>query len=91
MRVEDAQGNFTPPTVYRTVTAMDARGNVNDDTLDNGIDCSHSCDGKTVRVQPIQSRLDTSTGRQNQAYTWDVLGNLKQRAWTRDGTTRSET
>ena len=76
---EDAQGNFTPGKVYRTVTAMDARGNVVRERLGNGVARSHRFDGETGRVLAIRSGLLTATDRQALAYTWDALGNLKTR------------
>ena len=76
---EDAQGNFTPGKVYRTVTAMDARGNVVRERLGNGVARRHRFDGETGRVLTIRSGLLTATDRQALAYTWDALGNLKTR------------
>ena len=84
----DGQGAFTPRAVYRTVTAMDARGNVTEDVLGNGIERSHGFDGQTGRVQSIEAGLATATDRQDLAYAWDALGNLKQRS--RNGTARIE-
>ena len=88
--VEDAQGTFTPRTVYRTVTAMDARGNVTAETLGNGISRNHAYDGQTGRVRAIRSGLGTAGNRQDLAYDWDALGNLTQRQRTRGGTTLTE-
>ena len=76
---EDAQGRFTPSKVYRTVTTMDARGNVVRERLGNGVARSHRFDGETGRVLAIRSGLLTATDRQALSYTWDALGNLKTR------------
>ena len=84
----DGQGAFTPRAVYRTVTAMDARGNVTGDVLGNGIERSHGFDGQTGRVQSIEAGLITARDRQHLEYDWDALGNLKQRS--RNGTARTE-
>ena len=75
----DGQGTFTPATVYRTVTAMDARGNVTAETLGNGATRTHAFDGKTGRVRGIQSGKSSTKDLQNLAYQWDALGNLKSR------------
>ena len=88
--VEDAQGAFTPRTVYRTVTAADARGNVTAETLGNGISRNHAYDGQTGRVRSVRSGLGTAGNRQDLAYDWDALGNLTQRQRTRGGTTLTE-
>ncbi|MYF31086.1 MAG: DUF4157 domain-containing protein [Gammaproteobacteria bacterium] len=85
-RLQDAEGafdgqrTFTPATVYRTVTAMDARGNVTAETLGNGVKRVHAFDGKTGRVRGIQSGKSSTKDLQNLAYQWDALGNLQSRA-----------
>ena len=63
---EDAQGRFTPSKVYRTVTTMDARGNVVRERLGNGIARRHRFDGETGRILAIRSGLlvaDRPVGR----------------------------
>ena len=75
----DGQGRFTPRTVYRTVTAMDARGNVTAETLGNGARRTHAFDGQTGRLLGIESGRSSATDLQDLAYDWDALGNLKSR------------
>ena len=75
----DGQGKFTPSTVYRTVTAMDARGNVTAETLGNGVRRSHAFDGQTGRLLGIESGRSSAKGLQDLAYDWDRLGSLKSR------------
>ena len=75
----DGQGNFTPSTVYRTVTAMDARGNVTAETLGNGVRRNHAFDGRTGRLLGIESGRSSAKNLQDLAYDWDKLGNLKSR------------
>ena len=88
--VEDAQGSFTPRTTYRTVTAVDARGNVTAERLGNGVARSRAFDGRTGRLRTLRAGLATAADRQDRTYDWDVLGNLTRRQWTLDGTARSE-
>ncbi len=75
----DGQGRFTPKVVYRTVTAMDARGNVTAETLGNGVRRAHAYDGRTGRLLGIESGRSSATDLQDLAYQWDALGNLKSR------------
>ena len=75
----DGQGRFTPKVVYRTVTAMDARGNVTAETLGNGVRRAHAFDGRTGRLLGIESGRSSATDLQDLAYQWDALGNLKSR------------
>ncbi|MXW50519.1 MAG: RHS repeat-associated core domain-containing protein, partial [Gammaproteobacteria bacterium] len=65
---------------YRTVTAMDARGNVTAETLGNGATRTHAFDGRTGRLTGIQAGKSSTKDLQNLAYQWDALGNLKSRA-----------
>ena len=75
----DGQGTFTPNTVYRTVTATDARGNVTAETLGNGATRVHKFDGRTGRLLGIQAGKSSTKDLQDLAYQWDTLGNLKSR------------
>ena len=86
--VADGGGTFTPQAVHRTVTAMDARGNVTGETLGNGVARRHGFDGRTGRLLSIRSGRLSADDRQDLAYDWDALGNLKQRS--RNGTARTE-
>ena len=88
--ITSAGGTFRPQRIYRTITAMDARGNVTGERLGNGIERSRRFDGQTGRVRSIRSGLVMADNRQDLAYDWDVLGNLSQRARKRDRTTLTE-
>ena len=107
-RLQDAEGTFdgqrtfTPATVYRTVTAMDARGNVTAETLGNGVKRTHAFDGRTGRMTGIESTKSSTGDLQALAYNWDALGNLRSRtsgkgtsalteAFTYDGLNRLRT
>ncbi len=75
----DGQGKFTPNATYRTVTAMDARGNVTAETLGNGVKRTRAFDGRTGRLLGIEAGKSSANGLQDLAYRWDALGNLKSR------------
>ena len=75
----DGGGTFTPSAVYRTVTAMDARGNVTAETLGNGVKRTRAFDGRTGRLLGIEAGKSSANGLQDLAYQWDALGNLKSR------------
>ncbi|MYH14261.1 MAG: DUF4157 domain-containing protein, partial [Gammaproteobacteria bacterium] len=98
----DGQGTFTPNAVYRTVTAMDARGNVTAETLGNGVKRTHAFDGRNGRMRGIESTKSSTGDLQTLAYDWDALGNLRSRtsgkgtsalteAFTYDGLNRLRT
>ena len=76
----DGQGAFVPNVAYRTVTAMDARGNVTAETLGNGVKRTHAFDGRTGRPLGIESAKSSKGDLQDLSYEWDALGNLKSRA-----------
>ena len=84
----DGQGRFTPNAVYRTVMAMDARGNVTAETLGNGVKRTRAFDGRTGRLLGIKA--DGNAGLQDLSYAWDALGNLKSRARTVGASTLTE-
>ena len=89
--VADAGGTFTPQAVYRKVTAMDTRGNVTGETLGNGVARRHGFDGRTGRLLSIRSGRLSADDRQDLAYDWDALGNLKSRTRTQNGNALAET
>lgn len=70
-----SQGSY----VYWQANATDARGNIIDATLGNGIRTVRSFDAVTGWLSYIQSGIQTDTDRQNMEYLWDKVGNLKQR------------
>lgn len=59
----DAGGTFTPSTVYRTVSAVDARGNVTGETLGNRVGRRHGYDGRTGRRTGSVRQGTRVTGR----------------------------
>ena len=87
----DGGGTFTPSAAYRTVTAMDARGNVTAETLGNGVKRTHAFDGRTGRLLGIEAGKSSANGLQDLAYQWDALGNLKSRARNVGASTLTET
>ena len=87
----DGQGRFTPNATYRTVTAMDARGNVTAETLGNGVKRTRAFDGRTGRLLGIKAGKSSANGLQDLAYQWDALGNLKSRTRGSGGAALTET
>ena len=86
----DDRGTFASRRIYRTITAMDARGSVTAERLGNGVVRGHRFDTRTGRVRGIRSTHTMTGTPQHLEYDWDVLGNLTSRERTRDGTTRTE-
>ncbi len=76
-RVVDA---FNTSTSYYTVVAMDKRGNVTESMGGSGVTSYNIHDAATGRLTGIRSELTAGFGDvQNHTYTWDDIGNLKER------------
>ncbi|MDH3588267.1 MAG: FG-GAP-like repeat-containing protein, partial [Gammaproteobacteria bacterium] len=67
-----------PTTIYRTITAMNARGQITAETLGNGVGRTSVYDPATGRIDNILS-LANSYDVQDLRYQWDTVGNLKRR------------
>jgi RHS repeat-associated protein len=65
--------------VFWTANASDARSQITQETLNNGLVTNRSMDAVTGWLKSIQTGLSGGTGVQNLGYTWDLAGNLKTR------------
>lgn len=74
-QVKDANSS----TVFWQNTGMNARGQVTQETLGNGIVTNRAYDAVTGWVASIESGVNGGAGVQNQAYVFDYLGNVTQR------------
>lgn len=70
--------NGTPRTVYRQITAMNARGQVTGEVLGNGIVTTSQYSPTTGRITNISSN-GPGGEVQDLRYDWDTVGNLKHR------------
>ncbi len=69
-----------PSTVFWSANATDARGNITQETLGNGVVTNRAYDAVTGWVSLIQSGLSSApAGLQNESYLYDLVGNLTQR------------
>ena len=66
-------------TVFWKVDAADARGQVTQATLGNGVVRQHTIDAITGLVSHIHSGSGGGYGLQNESYLFDNVGNLSQR------------
>ena len=86
-KVSDASGS----TVYRQITAMNARGQVTSEQLGNGsITTANTHYPDTGRLSDIDTTRPGGTV-QDLHYDWDTLGNLTLRNKVKGSTTLSET
>jgi RHS repeat-associated protein len=86
LQVEDAQA---PVTVFWRAEATNARGEVVDETLGNGIRSARDVDPVNGLVQAIRSGPGGTATVQNLQYQWDAAGNLTQRRDVLTGATES--
>jgi len=80
-RIDRFEGASTTPITLWTAQAMDAEGRLTQELLGNGLVTRRSYNPYTGRLNRIQS--GTSAGEaqyQNDAYDYDVLGNLESRS-----------
>ena len=68
-----------PTTVFWQATSADARGNVVDQTLGNGLKTVRGFDEVTGRPDYIQSGPSGGSARQDLEFTWNKVGSLKER------------
>jgi len=78
-----------PTTVFWTANATNARGELTQETLGNGVVVNRSLDDVTGLIASIHSGIGGGTGIQNQSYLWDYVGNLIQRQDNNQGLTES--
>ncbi len=76
-------------TVFWQANAADARGQVTDATLSNGLHTVRSLDQVTGWVDYIQSGPGGGAAVQNLSYLWDRAGNLTQRQDNNQGLTEN--
>ena len=74
-RVIDADA----PTTYWQLNAVDALGQVADETLGNGVRVASVYDSVTGRLVARTAGVGGGTSHQNLAFAWDAVGNLLQR------------
>ena len=65
--------------VYRTITSVDAFGNVTGETLGNGLTSSRQYDAETGRLLTIITTDRFGNSVQDLDYTWDTLGRMTHR------------
>ncbi|POP51522.1 FG-GAP-like repeat-containing protein [Zhongshania marina] len=65
--------------VYYTVNAQDARGNIVNALLGNGLTTQHQYDAATGYLEQVVTQNALLDYRQNQEFSFDKLGNLYQR------------
>ena len=80
-----------PRATYRTILAMDARGNVTSERLGNNVTTARAYNAATGRISTIQSSRVTAGDVQKLEYQWDVLGNLQNRKDQSGGKNLTET
>jgi RHS repeat-associated protein len=66
-------------THFWTAGGTNARNQITQETLANGLVTNRSYDAVTGWLKSIQTGLSGGTGVQNLAYRWDLVGNLKER------------
>lgn len=76
LRVRDFNA---PTTVFWQANAMDARNNVLDEQLGNGIRSIRGYDQVTGALDYLQSGPNADGTLQNLSYSWDRVGNLTER------------
>lgn len=74
-----------PNTVYWKLNALDARGNVLDEILGNGIQVVSGYDALTGFLDYRSAGPSAGTTIQNLDYDWDLNGNLSKRKDVRQG------
>lgn len=79
-----------PATVFWTANTQNARGQITQDTLGNGIVRSRAFDAITGWLASIQAGPSSNTtSLQNTSYLYDVVGNVTQRQNNRLGLTEN--
>lgn len=76
-------------TVYWTANAQNARGQVTQETLGNGVVTNRNFDAVTGWLNSIQSGVGGGTTLQNLSYLYDLIGNVTQRQESTQGLTEN--
>ena len=80
----------TAGTIYQDILAMDARGNVTNMQLGNGVDVYASYEQTSGKLTRLSAYDDQGMEIQDVDYLFDVLGNLKKRHDVSAGTDKKE-
>lgn len=76
LRIKDFN---SPGTQFWQANATDARNQITQEVLGNGLVTNRDFDQVTGWLDSIQTGLSGGAGVQNLAYEWDLVGNLKKR------------
>jgi RHS repeat-associated protein len=68
-----------PTTVFWAANTSNARGQITEETLGNGVVTSRIYDAVTGWLATIQAGVGSGAGIQNNAYLYDEMGNVTQR------------
>ncbi|UTW45819.1 VCBS repeat-containing protein [bacterium SCSIO 12696] len=71
--------NGQPRSIYRTITSMDARGNVTGETRGDNVSIARVYDPQTGRIETIDATHALGAEVQDLEYEWDTIGNLEWR------------
>jgi RHS repeat-associated protein len=78
-----------PSTVFWTANSSNARGQVTQETLGNGVVVMRTIDDVTGLIGSIQAGVGGGAALQNQSYLFDYVGNLIQRQDNNRGLTEN--
>jgi RHS repeat-associated protein len=79
----------TPATVFWTANATNARGQVTQETLGNGVVTNRAFDAVTGWLSSLQSGMGGGAALQNDSYAFDLVGNVTQRQNNNAGLTEN--
>jgi RHS repeat-associated protein len=78
-----------PSTVFWTANATNARGQVTQETLGNGVVTNRAFDAVTGWLSSLQSGVGGGAALQNDSYAFDLAGNVTQRQNNNGGLTEN--
>ncbi|MGC4029458.1 MAG: RHS repeat-associated core domain-containing protein [Steroidobacteraceae bacterium] len=76
-------------TVYWQASTQNARGQITQESLGNGVVTTRTFDAVTGQVSSIQSGVSGGSGLQNESYLYDLVGNVTQRQNSNAGLTEN--
>ena len=79
----------SPNVSLWTADSMNARGQVTEETLGNGVVVNHAFDGVTGLPSSVTAGVGGGVTLQNNSYLFDAVGNLTQRQDNNAGTTEN--